>query len=116
MGTRLKRAKGVLEDTWSKVAHDQADRTGLSALRVATSLKKGVHEDVVALQLNRNQKQNNPAAPITFTGDDVLAVKKFYEANKRRVAYTGPQAVEIDQNQAVLDKGEQIDTEGGLTC
>lgn len=116
MGTRLKRAKGVLEDSWSKVAHDQADRTGLSALRVATSLKKGVHEDVVALQLNKNQKQNNPFAPITFTGDDVLAVKKFYEANKRRIAYTGPQAAEIDQIQAELNEGGQVDAEGGLTC
>lgn len=116
MGTRLNRAKGVLEDAWSKLAHDQADRTGLSAARVASSIKNGVHEDVVALQLNKNQTRNNPSNPVTFTGDDVLAVTKFFEANKRRVAYTGPQAAKIDQVQAELDQGEQIDTEGGLTC
>lgn len=103
MGKQFDRARGALEDSWSKMAHDQGDRTGLSASRIARSLERGVHEDVLALQLNKNQEANNPADPITFTGQEVLVVAKFFAANRSRVAYTGAQAAELDNNQVALE-------------
>ncbi|WP_296277351.1 hypothetical protein [Pseudomonas sp. UBA7530] len=103
MGKKTELAKGLVGDAWSKLAHDQADRTGLSAKRVSDSLDKGVHPDVVALQVNKNQEANNPADPLTFTGDEMKVIAKFHMANKRRPAYTGAQAAVLDSNQAALD-------------
>jgi len=108
------RAKGALQDTWSKLAHDPADRAGLSAARIASSLEKGVHEEVLALQLNKNQEANNPTNPMKFTGQDVVAVAKFFAANRSRVAYTGAQAAELDYVQTTLDKGGLAFEDGHL--
>ncbi|MDZ5605335.1 hypothetical protein SJI00_21400 [Pseudomonas sp. RP23018S] len=114
MGKKIDVAKGLASDVWSKVVHDQADRTGLSAARVANSLDKGVDADVVALQVTRNQEKNSPADPLAFTGEDMQSVAKFYKANKRRVAYTGVQAAEIDSNQAALDDACDSGSNGAL--
>ncbi|WP_122435430.1 hypothetical protein [Pseudomonas viridiflava] len=114
MGKKIDLAKGMAGDAWSKLVHDQADRTGLSAARVANSLDKGVHADVVALQITINQEINNPADPLAFTGDEMKVVAKFHKANKRRVAYTGVQAAEIDRNQAALDEAGFTESDGAL--
>jgi hypothetical protein len=114
MGKKIDVAKGIAGDAWSKLVHDQADRTGLSAARVANSLDKKVHPEVVALQVTLNQEINNPADPLVFTGDEMKAVAKFHKANKRRVAYTGIQAAEIDSNQAALDRAGSTESKGAL--
>lgn len=114
MGKKIDLAKGVAGDAWSKLVHDQADRTGLSAARVANSLDNGVHPDVVALQVTKNQETNNPADPLAFTGEEMKTVAKFHKANKRRVAYTGVQAAEIDSNQAALDEAGSTEPDGAL--
>ncbi len=103
MGKKTELAKGLVGDAWSKLAHDQADRTGLSAKRVSDSLAKNVHPDVIALQINKNQEANNPADPLSFSGADMEVISRFHMANKRRAAYTGAQAAVIDSNQAALD-------------
>ncbi len=103
MGKRAELAKGIAVDAWGKLAHDQADITGLSAARVAKSLKNNVHPDVVALQINKGQERNNRNDPLVFTGDEMKTVAKFFEANRRRVAYTSIQAAQIDSNQEALE-------------
>ncbi|VVN44839.1 hypothetical protein [Pseudomonas fluorescens] len=114
MGKKIDLAKGAAGDAWSKLVHDQADRTGLSAARVANSLDNGVHPDVVALQVTKNQEVNNPADPLVFKGEEMEVVAKFYQANQRRVAYTGVQAAVIDSNQAALDESGSSEPNGAL--
>ena len=94
-------------DIWEDVTSNQTSRTGHSAARVASSLANGVDPEVLALQVTKNSKKNDPDNADVFSANDILAVDKWHKANKKRSAYPKRQA-------GALIRGQRIDDGNNL--
>lgn len=95
-------------DALEELTSSQTSRTGHVAARVAYSLANNVDAEVIALQMTKNCKKNNPDASITFTADEIPTIAKLHAANKTRVALTK------QQTGALIREQGKADTEGNL--
>ncbi|MEB7891849.1 hypothetical protein NGK36_21560 [Hafnia alvei] len=95
----LRNSKDTALDTWDQVTSDQTSRAGHAMKRVASQLASGVDPEVTALQATKNSEKNNPDDPQVFSGDDMVAVAKFYVANRTRTVMTRAQTNAINKEQ-----------------
>ena len=102
MKTEISQYLEATADAWEELTSNQTSRTGASAGRVASALANDVDAEVLALQVSKNSRKNNPDAPIIFTSADMVSVALWYSANKTRSALPKQQA-------GGLIRGQQID-------
>ena len=90
----------------------QSSRAGIFAERVVKAVRAGVAPEVIALQINLNNRKNNPKNPIEFTGDDVKVISKLYDANKRTYALSKKQLAAMIREQKEADSAKDFCEEG----
>ena len=93
-------------DLFERVVSDQTSRTGDAAARITSALANGVDAEVIALQMSKNSKKNNPDNPVTFTEEKVFAIRDLFDANQTRSAYTKEQSGEMIRMQRAADNAE----------
>ena len=81
----------------------QSSRSGTFVERVAIALKAGVAPEVLALQINLNNRKNNPKNPTEFTGDHMRVISEVYDANKRTCALSKKQLAAMIREQKEAD-------------
>ena len=111
MVKNLDDAANVLTDTLENLTSTQTSRTGHTAARVASSLANNVDRDVLALQMTKNIKKNNPENPVKFTGSDMDAIAKLHQANRTRSALTKKQTGALIREQQAADQEAEWATE-----
>jgi hypothetical protein len=95
-------------DVWENLTANQTDRAGHAAARLASTLANNVDAEVLALQLTKNSRKNNPEAPEIFTEQEVIAVGKFYMANRTRSVLPKAQAGALIREQKAADGVDKI--------
>ncbi|MBP4047746.1 hypothetical protein [Chromobacterium violaceum] len=95
-------------DAWEELTSTQTSRTGHTAARVASALANGVDPEVIALQMTKNSRKNNPDSPVTFTAAEMPTIAKLHAANKTRPPLTK------QQTGALIREQDIADTEGDL--
>lgn len=86
-------------DVWEELTSTQTSRTGHAAARVASALANNVDPEVLALQMTKNSRRNNPETPVTFTAAEISTIAKLYEACRTRSALTKQQTGELIRGQ-----------------
>ena len=93
-----------ISDAFEGLMSTQTSRTGHTAARVASVLAQGVPPEVVALQLNLN----TPELVKPFRADDMLVIEQLYAANRRRVALTKRQNLQLIRLQKSDEDGREV--------
>ncbi len=88
----------AVEDSLDKVS-SPTSRAGSTIERVGKVCEKGVHPEVIALQMTKNSSNS-----YEYTEDDISAYKKIYQDTKTKVVITKAQASGLIENQKAEDQ------------
>lgn len=90
-------------DALEELTSTQTSRTGHAAARVASALANNVDAEVVALQMTKNSRKNNPDNPLVFTAEEMHTIAKLHAANKTRSGLTKKQTGALIREQNTAD-------------
>jgi len=108
MKSPIKQAVDKAVDTLEPLVSTQTSRTGHTANRINNAINNGVDPDVIALQMTKNSKRNNPQNPTTFTEQDIISANKVFEANKSSVAITKAQTTALIEEQQASNEEKLV--------
>ena len=93
-------------DKLTEFTSSKISRTGNTVSRISYLIDNKVDPRVIALQLSINSERNNPDSPIQFTADEMVAIKKIFDANTTRTALSKKQTRALAEAQLAETGGD----------